>query len=65
MPMRTLQDKTGKRKIEFLSREDLEILIYMTSDVWITPELKRFKNDLLEKAETNHMKTDSRGGKRD
>ncbi len=63
--MRTLQDNTGKKKIEFLSREDLEILIYMTSDVWITPELKRFKNDLLEKAEANSTKTDSRGRIRD
>jgi hypothetical protein len=47
--MRTLQDKNGHRKITFLSREDLEILIYMGSDVWITPELKRFKNEILEK----------------
>jgi len=49
--MRTIQDKTGKRKIEFLSQEDLEILIYMNSDVWITPELKRFKHEILEKAQ--------------
>ena len=30
-----------------LSKEDLEYLIYMTSDVWITPEVKRFKSLLL------------------
>lgn len=47
--MRVLQDESGKRKIVFLSREDKDILIYMSSDVWITPELKRFKNSLLEK----------------
>ena len=47
--MRTLQDENGKRKIVFLSQDDLEFLIYMSSDVWITPEVKRFKNDLLER----------------
>jgi len=53
--MKTLQDETGKRKIEFLSREDLDTLIYMSSDVWITPELKRFKNELLEKAQVKKL----------
>lgn len=48
-PMRVLKDESGKSKIVFLSREDKDILIYMSSDVWITPELKRFKNSLLEK----------------
>jgi len=48
-PMNTLQDESGKRKIVFLSQEDKDYLIYMSSDVWITPELKRFKNSLLEK----------------
>jgi len=48
--MRTLQDETGKREIVFLSQADKEILIYMSSDVWITPELKRFKYDLLKRA---------------
>jgi len=48
--MRTLQDETGRREIVFLTQTDKEILIYMSSDVWITPELKRFKNDLLERA---------------
>ena len=47
--MTTMQDVSGKRKIVFLSQEDKEVLIYMYSDVWITPELKRFKNDLLER----------------
>jgi hypothetical protein len=41
-------DRKGREmELVFLSREDLEILIYMTSDVWITPELKRFKNGIL------------------
>ena len=48
--MRTLLDKRGERKIVFLSQRDKDFLIYMSSDVWITPELKRFKNDLLERA---------------
>ncbi len=57
--MRSLQDETGNRKIVFLSQEDKEFLIYMYSDVWITPELKRFKNDLLERAQVKSLKTDS------
>jgi hypothetical protein len=56
--MRTLLDKRGKRKIVFLSRTDKDFLIYMSSDVWITPELKKFKNDLLERVGKNH-KTNS------
>ncbi len=48
--MRTLLDETGRRKIVFLSQNDKDFLIYMSSDVWITPELKRFKNDLMERA---------------
>jgi len=48
--MGTLVDETGKRKIVFLSQTDKDFLIYMSSDVWVTPELKRFKNDLLERA---------------
>jgi len=47
--MKVLQDESGMRKIVFLSQEDKNILIYMSSDAWITPELKRFKNSLLEK----------------
>lgn len=49
--MRTLRDETGERKIVFLSQEDKEILIYMNSDIWITPEIKRFKNSLLERVQ--------------
>ncbi len=48
--MRALIDDRGYRKIVFLTQADKEILIYMSSDVWITPELKRFKNDLLKRA---------------
>jgi len=48
--MNTLQDASGTKKIVFLTQEDKDFLIYMCSDVWITPEIKRFKNDLLEKA---------------
>ncbi len=47
--MNTLQDASGKRKIVFLSEEDKEFLIYMYNDVWITPEVKRFKNEILGK----------------
>jgi len=49
--MRTRLDSTGKRKIVFLSQTDLEVLIYMFSDAWITPELKRFKKEILDRAE--------------
>jgi hypothetical protein len=48
--MKALTDETGKRRIVFLSRDDKDFLIYLSSDVWITPELKRFKNNLLERA---------------
>ena len=47
--MRNLLDETGKRKMVFLSQTDKDYLIYLSSDVWITPELKGFKNDLLER----------------
>ena len=57
--MKTLLDETGKRKIVFLSREDKDFLIYMSSDVWITPELKRFKNNLLERAQVKSLQKDS------
>ena len=50
MPMRTLKDKSGKKKIVFLTQVDMDYLIYMNSDAWITPELKRFKRDLLKRA---------------
>jgi hypothetical protein len=32
-----------------LSQTEMDILIYMNSDIWITPELKRFKNEIIEK----------------
>jgi hypothetical protein len=57
--MRTLQDEMGKRKIVFLSQDDMDVLIYMNSDVWITPELKRFKNELLEKAQVRDLYSDT------
>lgn len=57
--MRSLQDETGKRKIVFLSRADKDFLIYMNTDIWITPELKRFKNDLLERAQLKDFNTDT------
>lgn len=57
--MRPLQDETGKRRLAFLSQADKEFLIYMTSDIWITPEIKQFKNDLLERAKLEDYKTDS------
>ena len=57
--MRALQDKNGLKKIVFLSRQDKDYLIYMTSDAWVTPELKRFKNDILERVQEESKKTDS------
>lgn len=57
--MRTLRDETGERKIVFLSQEDKEFLIYMSSDIWITPEIKRFKNSLLERAQAKKPESDS------
>jgi len=59
--MRPLQDKSGTRKIVFLSQTDKDILIYMSSDIWITPEVKRFKNDLLERAGEKNLRTDTEG----
>ena len=50
--MKRTDKQDGKMELVFLSQEDLEILIYMTSDVWITPELKRFKNEILDGLET-------------
>lgn len=59
--MRTLMDEAGRRKIVFLSQDDKDYLIYMSSDVWITPEVKRFKNDLLKEvwAKSNNSDSDS------
>ena len=49
--MRTFINKYGKEEILFLSRTDRDILIYMNTDIWITPELKKFKNGILERLE--------------
>jgi len=59
--MRPLRDESGTRKIVFLSQSDKDILIYMSSDVWITPELKRFKDDLLERAGDKSFRTGTDG----
>ena len=48
--MRLIHDELGRSEIVFLSQSDKDFLIYMNTDIWITPELKRFKNDLLERA---------------
>lgn len=32
-----------------LSKEDMEILIYMNSDIWITPDVRRFKEDIMRR----------------
>ena len=57
--MKTLLDETGKRKLVFLTQSDKDFLIYMSNDAWITPELKRFKNDLLERVREESLKTNS------
>ena len=57
--MKTLQDEKGERKIVFLSQKDKDVLIYMYSDAWITPEIKRFKNSLLERVQAESMNKDS------
>ena len=56
--MRPLQDESGTRRIVFLSQKDNDILIYMSSDVWITPEVKRFKDDLLQRAGESNVSKD-------
>ena len=56
--MRSLNDETGKRKIVFLSQDDKDFLIYMNTDIWITPELIRFKNELLERAQLKDFNAD-------
>ena len=54
--MKTSMHSQGNREIIMLSRTDLEILIYMTSDVWITPDVKRFKKEILERAGISQTK---------
>ena len=57
--MKILLDETGKRKLVFLTQSDKDFLIYMTTDAWITPELKRFKNELLDRVREESLKTKS------
>ena len=57
MLMKTHEDKSGNRKIVFLTQVDKDYLIYMKSDAWITPELKRFKRDLLVRAGEKSIET--------
>jgi len=59
MHMKNLQDETGKRKIVFLTQSDKDYLIYMCTDAWITPEVKRFKNELLDRVREESIKTKS------
>lgn len=48
--MKITEEENGKDGLTFLSLEDKEFLIYMTSDIWVTPESNRFKREILEKA---------------
>jgi hypothetical protein len=57
--MRNLQDEPGKRKLVFLTQSDKDFLIYMSTDAWITPEVKRFKNELLDRVREESLKTNS------
>jgi hypothetical protein len=59
MHMRNLRDETGKRKLVFLTQSDKDFLIYMSTDAWITPEVKRFKNELLDRVREESLKTNS------
>lgn len=54
--MRNLRDESGKKKLVFLTQNDKDFLIYMSTDAWITPEVKRFKNDLLERVQEKSQK---------
>ncbi len=57
--MRNLRDKSGKKKLVFLTQSDKDFLIYMSTDAWITPEVKRFKNELLDRVREESLKTNS------
>ncbi len=59
MHMRNLRDKSGKKKLVFLTQSDKDFLIYMSTDAWITPEVKRFKNELLDRVREESLKTNS------
>ena len=54
--MRSKYERDGKTELVLLSQEDLEILIYMMSDIWITPDLRRFKNEILDGLENKGSK---------
>jgi len=54
--MRSKSERDGKTELVLLSQEDLEILIYMMSDIWITPDLRRFKNEILDGLENKGSK---------
>ena len=47
--MKIKTDETGNQGFDFLTQDQMEGLIYMNTDIWITPELKRFKRDLLKR----------------
>ena len=47
--MKIFTNSQGIEEIRFLTQSDLDILIYMNSDIWITPEIKRFKNEILNR----------------
>ncbi len=47
--MKTFTNTQGIVGILFLSQSDLDILIYMNNDIWITPEIKSFKNEILNR----------------
>ncbi len=50
--MMKMSNRSGRKgSLDFLTREEMEILIYMTSDIWITPDVKRFKREISEKLE--------------
>ena len=57
--MRNLRDEPGKKKLVFLTQSDKDFLIYMSTDAWITPEVKRFKNELLDRIREESLKTNS------
>ena len=57
--MRNLRDVSGTRSLVFLTQADKDFLIYMSTDAWITPEVKRFKNELLDRVREESLKTNS------
>jgi len=49
--MQTYMNQDGKEEILFLSQTDMEILIYVYGDIWTTPELLRFRKEILRRLE--------------